>query len=161
MEEEANNWNKSYKKHFYFLSSVFILLSFLLGWPIVVIVLSSLKIQQGLYCDEHLARFVIVSAGLWLLLGLYSLVIFVLIWIWGDVPHSGIFSSVGFLLLLFNFGYWIYLQVRFFESAGPGAFCPNSCSCQGYPQHTRCCDSVSYGLTLAMIVIMYVCALML
>ncbi|GJQ15631.1 hypothetical protein GpartN1_g7422.t1 [Galdieria partita] len=162
MEIEENNWNKSFKKHLYFFASVSILLSFLLGWPIVVVIWSALKIQQGVYCDEHLARFVLVSAGLWLLLGLYSLVIFLLIRIWGEqVPHTWIVSSVGFMLLLCNFGYWIYLQVRFFESAGPSSFCPHSCSCQSYPQHTRCCDAVSYGLTLAMIVVMYVCALML
>jgi hypothetical protein len=79
------------KKQLYLCSSVSLLLSFLLGWPIVVVVLSCLKIRQSVYCDEHLARFVIVSAGLWLLLGLYSLVIFVLVWIWGDVPQAGYF----------------------------------------------------------------------
>lgn len=156
--EEINNW---FKKRLYFLSSISLLLCFLLGWPIVVVVLSWWKIRQGVYCDQHLESFVIVSAGLWLLLGFYSLVIFVVIWLWGDVPYASVFSSVGFVVLLCNFGYWIYLQIRFFESGGPNAYCPKDCTCQGYADYTHCCNRVVYGVTLAMIVVMYVCALML
>jgi hypothetical protein len=152
----------SWKQRVYFVFSIVVLWLFLLGWPILVLVWSAILVgRQHVYCDENLADLVIVSAGLWLLLGFYSLVLFFFMWLWGDIPHPSVVSSIGFLLLLCNFGYWIYLQVRCFESAGPKAVCPRDCSCPGYPTQTACCDPVVYGLTLAMIVIMYICALLL